>query len=293
MFATAETERESYRRSVRDRLMHQIESKKRQLRKEKEQLDAADYSTLVNNNLTLMAPGSPGGPHTNRKTRNTRRNDYDDPTPDTLGKRKRKGFVDGDNGSPHPAASRSRQDVSSSALWEKVHSSSSSTSGTEVRVENFFNSKEIATQTRNAKEYVARRWAEKQTDLRIDGSAGAVNGMTHDGDDADGMEFDLNPLLVAPAMDRTGSSHATRSTRALQVEATENLLRHEPGSASSIAQRGFDAKDAQQMYGQGVLEALQYRANLKETSKDLEAQGCAGFNSAEREKDLQHLLRYA
>lgn len=278
---------------MKDRLIHQTEAKKRQLKKEKEQLDAADYSTLVNNSLTLMTPGSPGGPHTNRKTRNTRRTDYEDPTPgETLGKRKRKGFADGDIGSPHPAASRSRQDFSASALWDKVHSSSSSSSGTEVRVENFFTSKEITAQTKSAKEHVARRWAEKQTDLRTDGSAGTLNGMSHHDGDDDGMELDLNPLLVAPAMDRTGSSHATRSTRALQNEATEHLLRHDPGFATSIAQKGFDAKDAQQMYGQAVLEALQYRANLKETSKDLEAQGCLGFSLQEQAKDLHHLRTF-
>lgn len=275
---------------MRERLIHQIEGKKRQLKKEKEQLDAADYSTLVNNNLTLIAPGSPGGPHTNRKTRNTRRNDYEDPAPgEPTNKRKRKMLGDGDIGSPNPAGSRTRQELSGSALWEKITSSTSSTVDTEVRVENYFSSRELQNQHKLAKESVARRWAEKQADAPIY-AVGLVNGnANHDGEDGDGMEGDLNPLLVAPAMDRTGSSHATRSTRALQTAAAENLLHHDPSLAASVAKKGLDDKDAQQMYGQAVLEAVALRSNLKETNKDLEALPTSGFSMQEQLEDWAYL----
>ena len=274
---------------MRERLIHQIEGKKRQLKKEKEQLDAADYSTLVNNNLTLIAPGSPGGPHTNRKTRNTRRNDYEDPAPGGLtNKRKRKMLDDGDIGSPNPAGSRARQELSGSALWEKINSSTSSTIDAEVRVENYFSARELQTQNKAAKEVVARRWAEKQADAPIH-AIGLTNGTAnHDGEDGDGME-ELNPLLVAPAMDRTGSSHATRSTRALQTAAAENLLHHDPNSAASVARKGLDDKDAQQMYGQAVLEAVALRSNLKETNKDLEALPTSGFSMQEQLEDWAYL----
>lgn len=67
-------------KTLRERLIQSVTSKRMKLMRDKEQLDIADSSALLlnPNQFSLGNPSTPGGIHTNRKTRHTRRADQDD-----------------------------------------------------------------------------------------------------------------------------------------------------------------------------------------------------------------------
>ena len=231
--ALATEEHKVLKESVRERTIASVQSKKRNLEKEKGLLDNADSSALLLHptQFTITQPASPGGAHSNRKTRHTRhRLDADSTEPNGEGaKRKRKAPADLDNVSPGPVG-RGLVDSDNSVYWDRGYSTLDFQHATPMlSINQLFNTKELQLFTRSAIETVGQHWAKRSRPLQsgtkpVASSNSAANGdgsdaeAAHAGDHTAGSdtedeaEQDTAATLVAPMMER-GGSYATRSTR--------------------------------------------------------------------------------
>ena len=231
--AVATEEHNAMKETVRERTIASVQAKKRNLEKEKGLLDNADSSALLLHptQFTITQPVSPGGAHSNRKTRHTRhRLDADNSEINgEVPKRKRKAPADFDNVSPGPAG-RSLVDSDNSVHWDRGYVAlDQHHTAPMLSVSQLFSSKELQLVTRSAIETVGQRWAKRSktahsTTKIILSSNPATNGDASDAEIAhpgahivgpnseDEAEQDAATALIAPMMER-GGSYATRSTR--------------------------------------------------------------------------------
>jgi hypothetical protein len=263
-----------------------IQTKKKQIQKEKDQLDTADSSILMNSHAltAIAAPGSPSGFHNNRKTRNTRqRHENEILETGEVQKRKRKAHMDLDHESHVPMLRHGSIDAFGTLLWERSRGAPDLESTSAVcSVENFFNPKELAAHNRSAVNTVAQDWSDKRSrkthyGLRVTNGDHFPNGdlldtehrgiNTHDTD----AELEDASNLIAPTMERAGS-HATRSARINNLE----LLAHRDN---------MDDDDPQRSYGIAVLDASLARSKVAQ-SKDMEAPMTTGMTQQDITDDL-------
>ncbi|MCJ1384511.1 hypothetical protein MMC17_007628 [Xylographa soralifera] len=231
--ALATEEHKALKESVRERTIASVQTKKRNLEKEKGLLDNADSSALLLHptQFTITQPASPGGAHSNRKTRHTRhRLDADNPeTNGEVAKRKRKAPADFDNVSPGPVG-RGLVDSDNSFYWDRGYSMLDSQHAIPMlSINQLFNTKELQLFTRSAIETVGQHWGKRSRPLPsgtklVLSSNSATNGDASDAeaahpgehtigpDSEDEAEQDTAATLIAPMMER-GGSYATRSTR--------------------------------------------------------------------------------
>ncbi|MCJ1432370.1 hypothetical protein MMC27_001726 [Xylographa pallens] len=229
----ATEEHKALKESVRERTIASVQAKKRNLEKEKGLLDNADSSALLFHptQFTITQPASPGGAHSNRKTRHTRhRLDADNAeTNGETAKRKRKAPADFDNVSPGPVV-RGLVDSDNSFYWDRGYSMLDSQHATStLSISQLFNTKELQLFTRSAIEIVGQHWGKRSRPSQggtklVLSSNSATNGdasdveATHPEDNTvgpdsdDEAEQDTAATLIAPMMER-GGSYATRSTR--------------------------------------------------------------------------------
>ena len=229
----ATEEHKALKESVRERTIASVQAKKRNLEKEKGLLDNADSSALLLHptQFTITQPASPGGAHSNRKTRHTRhRLDADNAeTNGEVAKRKRKAPADFDNVSPGPVG-RGLVDSDNSVYWDRRYSTLDTQHATSMlSINQLFNPKELQLFTRSAIETVGQHWSKRSRPLQggtklVLSSNLATNGDVSDAeaaqlgdntvghDSEDEAEQDTAATLTAPIMER-GGSYATRSTR--------------------------------------------------------------------------------
>ena len=205
--------------------------------KEKERLDVGDTS------VHIFAPtqfgstngASPGGPHSQRKTRHARAR-YENEDPDIVGvnnKRKRRALADGENGSPAPAGHEVEPTIPREA-YDKLEAHQSSAPF--YSVERLFSERELNENIKGASydvlenmrmEMMKRRKSNLDAQINIP-SALTINDDASDaeeaviGDNSFGNDGAIDDpfLLAAPDMARTTTNtsyHATRSTRVLNL----------------------------------------------------------------------------
>ena len=281
----ADAEEQALKEAARLRVISSVQAKKKALQKEKDSLDSADSSAILNSSgFTITQPASPGGTHSNRKTRHGRhlRQDQDNIETVETSKRKRKAAADFDHDSPGPG-SRSLLGINGT-LWDKSRTLENVRDG-EATVEHFFTSRELAGSWKQAYAAVAEVWAGKRP--RANGktlSGGIVaNGDARDklppqSDDDDAQED--SGALVAPAMDRTGS-HATRSTRNNMIEMTTTRDSYEV------------LKNPDRIYGLAVMDSLGVRSQKQSSNRDLEAPLTSSLTTQEITEDrayFEHIL---
>lgn len=183
--------------------------------REKEQLDIADTNALLlhPNQFSITNPASPGGIHSNRKTRHTRhRVDLEELGNGIMehynNKRKRKA-VDDDIGSPVRDGGSTPAERAKARLAEQQHSHT-------YNIHSLFTEKELTAHANNAHIATVHFFS---TSKRNDQASGAAtNGNNTDAEetsgagDGTGQEDNGTP---ATDMVRTASQnyHATRSTR--------------------------------------------------------------------------------
>lgn len=214
--------------SLRRRLILNLNQKKAALQKEKEKLDGADANALLYHptQFNLNNGASPGGPHSNRKTRHTRhRLEIDDlDAASGNNKRKRKALADMENGSPAPAG---REVEPINAFKEanarlEYHQATTSL----YSIDRLFSQRELDTNlqsaTLNVVEDFKRRRLHKDSHPNFNSIAEMGTGSSDSEDNADtGGDPDgtaEDALLAAPEMERiptNASQHLTRSTRGL------------------------------------------------------------------------------
>ncbi|MCJ1398474.1 hypothetical protein MMC11_001674 [Xylographa trunciseda] len=231
--AVATEEHKALKDSVRERTIASVQTKKRNLEKEKGLLDNADSSALLLHptQFTITQPASPGGAHNNRKTRHTRhRLDTDNTeTNGEIPKRKRKAPADFDNVSPGPVG-RGFADPDNSFYWDRGYSAlEQQHTTTALSINQLFGTKELQLVTRAAIENVGQHWAKRSKPPQSSTKPvlltnSATNGDVSDPEAAhtgphtaehnseDDAEQDTTATLMAPMMER-GGSYATRSTR--------------------------------------------------------------------------------
>lgn len=214
---------------MRQRLIQQVNQKKAALLKEKERLDIGDTNTH-HFHPAQFGPAngaSPGGPHSQRKTRHARaRYDFEDlDNAGGNGKRKRKALADADNGSPAPAG-RDVEPTISKETYAKVEAHQNT--APLYSIERLFSERELIENLRGASydvlEVMKRRKLSNDFQANI-ASAVPTNVDASDGEDDAAAEAAFandgtadDPFLAAPEMGRTTTNtsyHATRSTRVL------------------------------------------------------------------------------
>ena len=277
----ADTEEQALKETVRARVVTSVQAKKKALQKEKDSLDSADSSAILNSSgFTINHPASPGGGYNNRKTRHTRhlRQDQDNLESVEPSKRKRKAATDLDHDSPGPG-SRGLVGTNGS-IWDKGRSLADSDQNGDASLDQYFTPRELTSHFKQAYAVVAETWSGKRPKAagKGPGSMGTLtNGFPHDmphrfhnqSEDEEAQED--STALMAPAMDRTGS-HATRSTRNNQVDV--------------ISPRdSYDSlKNPDRIYGLAVMDALGVRS-LKQSNKDLEAPLTSSLTTQEMTED--------
>ncbi|KAJ6018748.1 hypothetical protein N7499_010069 [Penicillium canescens] len=210
--------------TLRERLVQNISGKRARLMREKEQLDIADTNALLlhPNQFSITNPASPGGIHSNRKTRHTRhRVDLDElgnGVISELNKRKRKapeeeaGSPARDTGDATPAK-RAKAEITKEQLAPtySIHS--------------LFTDKELSAHANQAHVAAVHFFS---TSKRPDHGSGAVtNGNNTDAEDTpEGTGNEDNGTPSAADMMRTASHnyHATRSTRTTAAHSALSAL---------------------------------------------------------------------
>ncbi|KAL8809702.1 MAG: hypothetical protein Q9200_003196 [Gallowayella weberi] len=209
---------------LRTRLTQTIEQKRAALLKERDKLEISDAASLLlnPNHFTYINPSSPGGPQSNRKTRQGRHR-YD---VDEVGenKRKRKVPADPEEGSPGPSSKH----VEVEAVVVQHPGLT-----TPPSMGHLFTDKELVITNQEAsyaaiqdifakrKKFDVRKMEDPQR-IKLSRANEPTNPTSDDEDhlvhaQTDGTDEALSDdiFLTAPAMDRTANSsiHATRSTR--------------------------------------------------------------------------------
>ncbi|KAJ5750193.1 hypothetical protein N7533_007221 [Penicillium manginii] len=209
--------------TLRERLMQSISSKRTRLMREKEQLDIADTNALLMhpNQFSITNPASPGGIHSNRKTRHTRhRVDLDElgnGIVSELNKRKRKAPEE-DVGSPVRDAGGTTPAERSKTYLEKQ-------SAPTYSMHSLFTDKELSAHANQAHVATMHFFS---TSKRADQGSGAVtNGNNTDAEDTpENTGHEDNGTPTASDMIRTASHnfHATRSTRTTAAHSALSAL---------------------------------------------------------------------
>ena len=198
--------------TLRERLFQSLTTRRHRLMKEKEQLDIADTNALLlhPSQFSITNPASPGGNHTNRKTRFTRHREQEDlkGVGEVTGKRKRK-LVDDDVGSP------SRNGISTPA--ERSRAALSHQTGPPYSIHSLFTEKELNFQSHQA-QIAARHFfstSHKEGEVNNTRKRQKVDEDLNGGSEASAS--DEEEELEAPEMDRSASQnvHVTRSTRTI------------------------------------------------------------------------------
>ncbi|KAL8678097.1 MAG: hypothetical protein Q9186_005536 [Xanthomendoza sp. 1 TL-2023] len=252
---------------LRTRLTQTIEQKRAALVKEKDRLEISDTASLLNpNHFTYIHPSSPGGPQSNRKTRQGRhRYDADDVGEN---KRKRKLPADPDEGSPGPSSRNVEVEVAKEFPMKiEQHSGLA----TPPSMGHLFSDKELVITNQEAsyaaiQDMFAKRKKNNAFDVHKaltkadrqqkmnhvkssrpnDSTNPTTANVSDDEDDIpaqiDGADEALSDdiFLTAPAMDRTANSsiHATRSTRNINQPFPLQSLGDLAGRASAIKYMG-------------------------------------------------------
>ncbi|KAJ5760491.1 hypothetical protein N7520_007647 [Penicillium odoratum] len=209
--------------TLRERLMQSISSKRARLMREKEQLDIADTNALLlhPNQFSITNPASPGGIHSNRKTRHTRhRVDIDElgnGVAAELNKRKRKAPEE-DVGSPV-------RDTGGTTPAERSKTYLAQQTAPTYSINSLFTDKEL---TAHANQAHAAALHFFSTSKRPEQGSGAItNGNNTDVEDMpDGTPVDDNGTPSAADMVRTASHnfHVTRSTRTTAAHSALSAL---------------------------------------------------------------------
>ncbi|KAI1930794.1 hypothetical protein LOZ58_001047 [Ophidiomyces ophidiicola] len=197
--------------TVRERLIQLISQRKNRLMREKEQLDVADTNALLlhPNHFSITNPASPGGAHSNRKTRHTRHKiDIDDMgnsmIAESTSKRKRKVPVDDEFGSPNIEGLSTPAERAKARLNQQQNSPA-------YNILSLFTEKELAMHSNQA-HIAALHFLSSSKRARLSGAQGQMA----EGEDAQGSsDTSGQEDSAAPEMERTTSQsvHATRSTR--------------------------------------------------------------------------------
>ncbi|KAI9762523.1 MAG: hypothetical protein M4579_000326 [Chaenotheca gracillima] len=244
--------------TLRERLIQSITSKKTRLMREKEQLDLADSNALLlhPNQFSITNPASPGGVHSNRKTRHMRYRPGDmEDTGEGGHKRKRKlAAEDNDVGSPAPPMGRIPTETGTASPFNDARlRPAASQDAPAYSIERLFTEKELTMHFNLAQVATAQHFAALRAQEAGSGSGNEPNGRTSDqsGDEGagsggfenvqqdSGAPDDEIPI-AAPEMDRTANQsqsqsqthHATRSTRNGGLPSTLDYL---TGSHSGFA----------------------------------------------------------
>ena len=278
----ADAEEQALKETARARVISSVQAKKKALQKEKDSLDSADSSAILNSSgFTINNPASPGGGYSNRKTRHGRhlRQDQDNLESVEPSKRKRKAATDFDHDSPGPG-SRGLLGTNGS-IWDKGRSMGDTDQNGEISLDQFFTPRDLTSHFKQAYAVVAEVWSGKRPKVAGKGPNGMgtlTNGFPHDmphrfhhqSDDEEAQEE--STALMAPAMDRTGS-HATRSTRNNQIDV--------------ISPRdSYDSlKNPDRIYGLAVMDALPIRSLKQSSTKDLETPLTASLTTQEITED--------
>lgn len=269
----ADAEEQALKEAARIRVINSVHSKKKALQKEKDALDSADSSTILNSSgFAITQPASPGGAHSNRKTRHGRhlRPDQDNLGSIEAGRRKRKAAADFDHESPGPGF-KSLLGTNGSIL-DKGKSLVDHDPDTVVTLDHYFSARELASHYKQAYAAVAEVWAGKRPKA-VNGFGAFTNGDTHETakSDEDEAQEDFSNLM-APAMDRTGS-HATRSTRNNQTDMT-------------LPRDSYEGlRNPDRIYGLAVMDSLAVRSQKQSDKKDLEAPWTASLSTQEITED--------
>lgn len=288
---------------IRDRVIHQVNSKKAILLKEKHLLDIGDTNALLlhPNQFSLGNPASPGGPASNRKTRHTRHKmEVDDLGTIADGnKRRRKAPAENDVGSPGPAGRPSLVDVTSAWRESQAKLEANLLTAPSMSIDELFSEKELNINLQYASQAAIEALAFKRRKLghRSQGSGtisnaeaseteeNAVdsgNGTSHSNPKIAAEPENDDLLLIAPEMDRTANSsiHATRSTRVmpLSVPLSSFALPSDlAGRLSAIPLIGTYAKERK------MAEEYQRAPPLSEQEKDDDlAEMAAAIRDTER-----------
>ncbi|KAJ5577110.1 hypothetical protein N7535_004036 [Penicillium sp. DV-2018c] len=208
--------------TLRERLMQSISGKRARLMREKEQLDIADTNALLlhPNQFSITNPASPGGIHSNRKTRHTRhRVDLEDLGNGVVAefKRKRKAPEE-DTGSP-------ARDAGDATPAKRQKEPPKEQVAPTYTIHSLFTDKELTAHANQAHIATVHFFS---TSKRPDHGSGAVtNGNNTDGDDTpEGTAREDNGTPSAADMMRTASHnfHATRSTRTTAAHSALSAL---------------------------------------------------------------------
>jgi hypothetical protein len=190
--------------------VQKVTANKSRLLREREQMDISDTNALLlhPNQFTITNPASPGGIHSNRKTRHTRHRVGIDELGNGIdgnNKRKRKAPEE-DVGSP------ARDGLSTPAERAKATAEKQQTDKI-YSINSLFTDKELAMHANQAHVATAHFFS---TSRNQEGVGTATNGNNSDADDADSAAImDESGTPAAADMARTASQsyHATRSTR--------------------------------------------------------------------------------
>ncbi|KAJ5643604.1 uncharacterized protein N7484_006111 [Penicillium longicatenatum] len=209
--------------TMRERLMQSISSKRSRLMREKEQLDIADTNALLlhPNQFSITNPASPGGIHSNRKTRHTRhRVDIDElgnGVAAELNKRKRKAPEE-DVGSPV-------RDAGGTTPAERTKAYLAQQTAPTYSINSLFTDKELSAHANQAHAAALHFFS---TSKRAEQGSGTVtNGNNTDAEDMpEGTPMEDNGTPAASDMIRTASHnfHVTRSTRTTAAHSALSAL---------------------------------------------------------------------
>lgn len=254
---------------IRDRVIHQVNSKKTSLLREKHLLDIGDTNALHlhPNQFSLGNPASPGGPQSNRKTRHTRhRLEVDDLGTIADGnKRKRKAPAENDAGSPGPAGRPSLVDATAAWRDSQAKLEANSMTAPLMSIDELFTEKELNANLQSASHAAIELLASKRRKLNHgsqcsgtlsnadaseaeENAVDAGNGTSHSNAKNAAEPENEDIYLIAPEMDRTANSsfHATRSTRVMPLSvplSSSDLPSDLAGRASAIPLIGTYAKE--------------------------------------------------
>ena len=278
----ADAEEQALKAISRKNIREGVQKKKKALQAEKDSLDSADSSAILNSSgFTIANPASPGGAYSNRKTRHGRHLRQDQDTLESVetSKRKRKAPADHDHDSPGPGY-RLLSGINAS-VWDKAGSSVDADQIGEIPVDRRFKPNELASSIKQAYTSVAEAWAGKRPKAAgkgLNGMGSSTNGDLHNlghriHNQLDGEDSQDEPTsLIAPAMDRAGS-HATRSTRNIQIEVT-------------VPRDSYDSlRNPDRVYGLAVMDALGVRSHKSNNNKDLEAPLTSSLTTQEITED--------
>ncbi|KAG8629427.1 hypothetical protein KVT40_003292 [Elsinoe batatas] len=220
--------------TIRQRLINTVTKKRDRLMREKEQLDIADSNSILlhPSHYTMNAPASPGGQHSNRKTRHTRHRLGDEEG--ERGRKRKAGEEDG-NDSPIPGYRPGTQDGSGAYSPYQEHKAKALRTQQEApaySIESIFTEKELAHATSVAQFATHHFFNQQQTPSQeqnsattqtngkpatssVEGPADAMEGVVS----TESVERPASPPSAsqpeAVGMERQVSNYATRgATRA-------------------------------------------------------------------------------